>query len=174
MVETPVSLRGEQKELLRQFDASLEQGSHHPKEQSFFEGVKKFFTRAVDGVAARAERASLAVFGITGRMGQSLIRALREGCAVRAARRDRLGRAATAWGWMPPPKARPPGSSSRRIRPQALQRRVGGARFQSWAARWPACARLRRSRRAPARRAPPGSTGLRRQNLRVPRRRLPC
>jgi hypothetical protein len=26
----------------------LAQGSHHPKEQSFFEGVKKFFTRAVE------------------------------------------------------------------------------------------------------------------------------
>jgi molecular chaperone DnaJ len=48
VVETPVSLRGEQKELLKKFADSLEQGSHHPKEQSFFEGVKKFFTRAVE------------------------------------------------------------------------------------------------------------------------------
>jgi molecular chaperone DnaJ len=48
VVETPVSLRAEQKELLRKFQASLEQGSHHPKEQSFFDGVKKFFTRAVE------------------------------------------------------------------------------------------------------------------------------
>jgi molecular chaperone DnaJ len=48
VVETPVSLRTEQKELLRKFQASLEQGSHHPKEQTFFDGVKKFFTRAVE------------------------------------------------------------------------------------------------------------------------------
>jgi molecular chaperone DnaJ len=48
VVETPVSLRAEQKELLRKFQASLEQGSHHPKEQTFFEGVKKFFTGAVE------------------------------------------------------------------------------------------------------------------------------
>jgi len=48
VVETPVSLRVEQKELLRKFESSLEQGSHHPKEQTFFEGVKKFFTRTVE------------------------------------------------------------------------------------------------------------------------------
>jgi molecular chaperone DnaJ len=48
VVETPVSLRAEQKEMLRTFQASLEEGSHHPKEQTFFEGVKKFFTRAVE------------------------------------------------------------------------------------------------------------------------------
>src|SRR5882757_1051163 len=48
VVETPVSLRAEQKELLREFQASLEQASHHPKEQTFFDGVKKFFTRAVE------------------------------------------------------------------------------------------------------------------------------
>jgi molecular chaperone DnaJ len=48
VVETPVSLRAEQKELLRKFQTSLEQGSHHPKEQTFFEGVKKFFTRTVE------------------------------------------------------------------------------------------------------------------------------
>jgi molecular chaperone DnaJ len=48
VVETPVSLRAEQKELLRKFQASLDEGSHHPKEQTFFEGVKKFFTRAVE------------------------------------------------------------------------------------------------------------------------------
>jgi molecular chaperone DnaJ len=48
VVETPVSLRAEQKELLRKFQTSLEEGSHHPKEQSFFEGVKKFFTRTVE------------------------------------------------------------------------------------------------------------------------------
>jgi molecular chaperone DnaJ len=48
VVETPVSLRGEQKEMLKKFAESLEQGSHHPKEETFFEGVKKFFTRAVE------------------------------------------------------------------------------------------------------------------------------
>src|SRR5580698_8629932 len=48
VVETPVSLRGEQKEMLKKFAESLEQGSHHPKEETVFEGVKKFFTRAVE------------------------------------------------------------------------------------------------------------------------------
>jgi molecular chaperone DnaJ len=48
VVETPVSLSAEQKELLRKFQSTLEQGSHQPREQSFFEGVKKFFTGAVD------------------------------------------------------------------------------------------------------------------------------
>jgi molecular chaperone DnaJ len=48
VVETPVSLDAEQKELLRKFQASLGQGSHQPREQSFFAGVKKFFTGAVD------------------------------------------------------------------------------------------------------------------------------
>ncbi len=31
VVETPVSLRGEQKEMLRKFAESLEQGSHQPQ-----------------------------------------------------------------------------------------------------------------------------------------------
>jgi molecular chaperone DnaJ len=48
VVETPVSLGTEQKELLKKFEASLREGSHQPREQSFFEGVKKFFTGAVD------------------------------------------------------------------------------------------------------------------------------
>jgi molecular chaperone DnaJ len=48
VVETPVSLKADQKELLKKFAESLQQGSHHPKEQTFFEGVKKFFTRAVE------------------------------------------------------------------------------------------------------------------------------
>jgi len=34
--------------MLKKFEASLRQGSHQPREQSFFEGVKKFFTGAVD------------------------------------------------------------------------------------------------------------------------------
>jgi molecular chaperone DnaJ len=48
VIETPVSLSGDQKELLKKFEASLQEGSHKPREQSFFEGVKKFFTGAVD------------------------------------------------------------------------------------------------------------------------------
>jgi molecular chaperone DnaJ len=48
VVETPVNLSGEQKELLRRFEASIQPGAHKPREKSFFEGVKKFFTRAVD------------------------------------------------------------------------------------------------------------------------------
>src|SRR5277367_3028694 len=48
VVETPVSLGGEQKELLRKDRKSLQAGSHQPRERSFFEGVKKFFTGAVD------------------------------------------------------------------------------------------------------------------------------
>jgi molecular chaperone DnaJ len=48
VVETPVSLDTDQKELLRKFEASLRQGSHQPREQTFFEGVKKFFTGAVE------------------------------------------------------------------------------------------------------------------------------
>jgi molecular chaperone DnaJ len=48
VVETPVSLSGAQKELLERFEASLQVGSHKPREQSFFDGVKKFFTGALD------------------------------------------------------------------------------------------------------------------------------
>jgi molecular chaperone DnaJ len=48
VVETPVSLGPEQREMLKKFEASLQNGSHQPREQSFFEGVKKFFTGVVD------------------------------------------------------------------------------------------------------------------------------
>jgi molecular chaperone DnaJ len=48
VVETPVSLRAEQKELLKKFESSLEHGSHKPREQTFLAGVKKFFTGAVE------------------------------------------------------------------------------------------------------------------------------
>jgi molecular chaperone DnaJ len=48
VIETPVSLNHEQKELLKQFEASLRSGSHQPREQTFLDGVKKFFTGAVD------------------------------------------------------------------------------------------------------------------------------
>jgi molecular chaperone DnaJ len=48
MVETPVNLTGEQKDLLRRFDESLKSDgrSHAPREEGFFEGVKRFFTNA--------------------------------------------------------------------------------------------------------------------------------
>ena len=50
VVETPVSLSAEQKELLRKFEASLQEGAgaHKPREQTFLDGVKKFFTGAAD------------------------------------------------------------------------------------------------------------------------------
>jgi molecular chaperone DnaJ len=48
VVETPVGLDSAQKELLRSFESTLQQGSHQPRERSFFEGVKKFFTDGVD------------------------------------------------------------------------------------------------------------------------------
>jgi molecular chaperone DnaJ len=48
MVETPVKLSSEQKELLRKFETSLkaDNGRHAPREEGFFEGVKRFFTGA--------------------------------------------------------------------------------------------------------------------------------
>jgi molecular chaperone DnaJ len=47
MVETPVELTAEQKELLRKFENSLaEDGKrHNPRERSWLEGVKDFFGR---------------------------------------------------------------------------------------------------------------------------------
>ena len=47
VVETPVDLNHEQKDLLRRFEASLQHGSQKPREKSFFDGVKKFFTGAL-------------------------------------------------------------------------------------------------------------------------------
>lgn len=46
VVETPVSLSSEQRELLRKFEDSLKRdgSKHSPREQSFFDGVKRFFT----------------------------------------------------------------------------------------------------------------------------------
>jgi molecular chaperone DnaJ len=48
MVETPVKLSSDQKDLLRKFEASLkaDDGRHTPREEGFFEGVKRFFTGA--------------------------------------------------------------------------------------------------------------------------------
>ena len=48
MVETPVNLNSEQRDLLRQFEESLRanEGKHSPREEGFFEGVKRFFSGA--------------------------------------------------------------------------------------------------------------------------------
>ena len=44
IIETPVSLNEEQKELLRKLEESLEgKGQHRPKHEGFFDGVKNFF-----------------------------------------------------------------------------------------------------------------------------------
>jgi molecular chaperone DnaJ len=48
VIETPVGLSAAQKDMLREFEALLHEGSHKPREKSFFEGVKKFFTGAAD------------------------------------------------------------------------------------------------------------------------------
>jgi molecular chaperone DnaJ len=47
VIETPVHLSAEQKELVRQLDESLKvhAGKHAPREKGFFEGVKRFFAR---------------------------------------------------------------------------------------------------------------------------------
>src|SRR5262252_3561772 len=46
VVETPVNLSNEQREMLRKFDESLKKdvGKHTPRGESFFEGVKRFFS----------------------------------------------------------------------------------------------------------------------------------
>ena len=46
VVETPVNLNAEQRELLRKFDQSLRDDgkSHTPREEGFLEGVKRFFS----------------------------------------------------------------------------------------------------------------------------------
>jgi molecular chaperone DnaJ len=46
VVETPVNLSREQRELLRKFDESLRSDArhHHPREESWLDGVKRFFT----------------------------------------------------------------------------------------------------------------------------------
>ncbi len=48
MVETPVNLSGEQRDLLRKFEESLRADGdrHSPREDGFFEGVKRFFSGA--------------------------------------------------------------------------------------------------------------------------------
>ncbi|MFM7707412.1 MAG: DnaJ C-terminal domain-containing protein, partial [Gammaproteobacteria bacterium] len=46
VVETPVNLTAEQRELLRKFDQSLRDDgkAHMPREEGFLEGVKRFFS----------------------------------------------------------------------------------------------------------------------------------
>ncbi len=48
VVETPVHLNAEQRELIRKLDESLQQDGqrHAPREKGFFEGVKRFFSGA--------------------------------------------------------------------------------------------------------------------------------
>ena len=50
VVETPVSLSTEQRDLIRKLDESLKHGGHRhaPREQGFFEGVKKFFSSGAE------------------------------------------------------------------------------------------------------------------------------
>ena len=50
VVETPVSLSADQRELLRRFDESLrgDGRGHTPREAGFFEGVKRFFAGGAD------------------------------------------------------------------------------------------------------------------------------
>jgi molecular chaperone DnaJ len=45
VIETPVDLTDEQKELLREFESSLtgDAQRHHPRERSWLDGVKRFF-----------------------------------------------------------------------------------------------------------------------------------
>ncbi len=47
VVETPVKLNREQKDLLRQFEASYRQDNkeHNPRSDSWLKGVREFFDR---------------------------------------------------------------------------------------------------------------------------------
>jgi molecular chaperone DnaJ len=47
VVETPVKLTREQKDILKQFEATLDGGGdrHNPRSQSWLDGVKDFFDR---------------------------------------------------------------------------------------------------------------------------------
>ena len=44
VIETPVNLSSKQKDLLREFQASLEGKKHSPRQSSWFEGMKDFFS----------------------------------------------------------------------------------------------------------------------------------
>jgi molecular chaperone DnaJ len=50
VIETPVNLTREQKEMLERFDESLQSDGrhHHPREESWLDGVKRFFTNLGD------------------------------------------------------------------------------------------------------------------------------
>jgi molecular chaperone DnaJ len=50
VIETPVDLSAQQKELLRKFEGSLaaDGKSHNPRQSSWFEGVRQFFGRNGD------------------------------------------------------------------------------------------------------------------------------
>lgn len=50
IIETPVNLSSEQRDLLSQFEQSLEKGGtkHSPQQSSWFDGVKSFFERMID------------------------------------------------------------------------------------------------------------------------------
>ncbi|HHS99581.1 MAG TPA: molecular chaperone DnaJ, partial [Thiomicrospira sp.] len=58
-IETPVKLTARQKELLQEFDESLK-GKHHkqhsPKEHSFFDSVKSFFTGDDDDKKSKKDK----------------------------------------------------------------------------------------------------------------------
>jgi len=43
LVETPVNLTHKQKDLLREFQGSMKEGKHSPKQNTWFEGMKNFF-----------------------------------------------------------------------------------------------------------------------------------
>jgi molecular chaperone DnaJ len=47
VVETPVNLATDHRDLLQKFDEMLKKGGtrHSPRQKSFFDGVKRFFTR---------------------------------------------------------------------------------------------------------------------------------
>ena len=50
VAETPVKLTREQKDLLQKFEQSLQEDAsrHHPREESWLDGVKRFFTSLGD------------------------------------------------------------------------------------------------------------------------------
>jgi molecular chaperone DnaJ len=46
VIETPVKLSAEQRELVRRLDESLRGSGHHaPRQKGFLEGVKSFFSK---------------------------------------------------------------------------------------------------------------------------------
>ena len=50
VARTPVKLTREQKDLLQKFEQSLQEDAsrHHPREESWLDGVKRFFTSLGD------------------------------------------------------------------------------------------------------------------------------